>query len=132
MICSYKRHNELSLSLSLPVLQKLKTAYVLWYGYYQKLTRVHRYTLGERIDFLFIEVIENVSYASFLSKTEKPPCLRVAIRKLDAIRMLLLVLWETKSLDTNKYGLLSTRIEEIGKMLGGWLKGVETKTPAER
>ncbi|HQT82857.1 MAG TPA: four helix bundle protein [Candidatus Paceibacterota bacterium] len=114
----------------LPVLERLKCAYLLWYGYYQKLPRIHRYTLGERIDFLFIELMEAIACASFSARHEKMPFLRVAIRKLDALKILLLVLWETKSLDTNKYGALSIPLEEVGRMLGGWLRGIETKTPA--
>jgi len=118
--------------LLLPVLQKIKSAYLLWYGYYQKLPRVHRYTLGERIDFLFIEIIEAIACASFSLKFEKGPYLRLAIRKLDTLKILLMVLWESKSIDTTKYATLSALLEEIGRMLGGWMKGVETKTPAPR
>lgn len=46
--------------------------------------------------------------------------MRVAIRKTDTLKVLLMVLWETKSLDTKKYGALSEPIEEMGRMLGGW------------
>jgi hypothetical protein len=115
--------------LLLPVLEKIKTAYVLWYGFYQKFPRVHRYTLGERIDFLFIELIEVVACASFSLKSEKSLFLRIAIRKLDAIKILLMVSWETKSLDTKKYSSISLPLEEVGRMLGGWLRGIETKLP---
>jgi len=31
-----------------------------------------------------------------------------------------MVLWETKSVDNKKYIELSTRLNEIGKMTGGW------------
>ncbi|MEX2090848.1 MAG: hypothetical protein WD989_01795 [Candidatus Paceibacterota bacterium] len=31
-----------------------------------------------------------------------------------------MVLWETKSLQDKKYIILSVKIEDIGKMLGGW------------
>ncbi|MBI1755297.1 hypothetical protein HY250_01880 [Candidatus Azambacteria bacterium] len=31
-----------------------------------------------------------------------------------------MVLWESKSLDNKKYIALSMKINEIGKMLGGW------------
>jgi len=31
-----------------------------------------------------------------------------------------MVLWETKSIDNKKYIALSVKIDEIGKMLGGW------------
>jgi len=30
------------------------------------------------------------------------------------------MLWETKSLDNNKYLIISEKIDEIGRMLGGW------------
>ncbi len=104
----------------LPVLERLKSAYVLWYGYYQTIPKTHRYTLGLRADAVFVEIIEAIVSASFLSKTEKQPWVRVAIRKTDTLKVLLMVLWETKSLDTKKYGAISEPIEEMGRMLGGW------------
>jgi hypothetical protein len=104
----------------LPLLQKMKDAYVLWYGYYQILPKIHRYSLGQRIDTLFVEIIEAISIASFLSREEKCPWVRLAIRKVDTLKMLLSILWETKSIDNKKYIALSVKIDEIGKMLGGW------------
>lgn len=106
--------------LLLPLLQKAKGAYVIWYGYYQILPKLHRHSLGQRIDTLFIEIIEAISTASFLSRDEKHPYVRLAIRKVDTLKILLMVLWETKSVDNKQYIVLSMQIEEIGKMLGGW------------
>ena len=79
------------------MLQKVKTAYTLWYSYYQVLPKIQRYSLGQRIDTLFIEIIEAIATASFLSRQEKLPYVRRAIQKLDALKILLMVLWETKS-----------------------------------
>ncbi len=104
----------------LPLLQKVKTAYILWYEYYQILPKPHRYSLGNRVDTLFVEIIESISIASFLPKEEKRPYISIAIRKLDTLKILLMVLWETKSLDNKKYIALSLHLDEIGKMLGGW------------
>lgn len=64
--------------------------------------------------------MESISVASFLTRTEKQPYVRLAIRKIDTLKVLLMVLWETKSLDDKKYIALSVQIEDIGKMLGGW------------
>lgn len=69
---------------------------------------------------LFIETIEAVSVASFLSRDKKQPYVQLAIRKVDTLKILTMVLWETKSLDNKKYIALSVKVEEIGKMLGGW------------
>ncbi len=104
----------------LPVLTKTKSTYLIWFNYYTKLDKTHRYTLGQKIDNLFIEIIEAIAIATFLDKTEKQPWVRLAIRKLDTIKVLLLILWETKSLDNKKYIHLGENIEEIGRMLGGW------------
>ena len=93
---------------------------MLWYGYYQTLPKTQRYSLGQRIDTLFIEIIEAVATASFLNRGENLPYVRRAIQKLDALKILLMILWETKALDNKKYGALSAPLNEIGKMLGGW------------
>ncbi len=58
--------------------------------------------------------------AAFLQKQEKLPYVRLAVRKLDTVKLLLLVLWEARSLDNKKYAALSSKIDEAGKMLGGW------------
>ena len=31
-----------------------------------------------------------------------------------------MILWETKSLESKKYLALSVKIDEVGRMLGGW------------
>ncbi len=72
------------------------------------------------MDTLFIETIEAVATASFLPRTDKLPYVRAAIRKLDTAKVLLMVLWETKSFPTKQYAALSAPLDEIGKMLGGW------------
>ena len=101
-------------------MQKLKSHYLLWFQCYQILPKVHRYTIGRRIDSLFIETIEATATATFLTKTEKLPFVRLAIRKVDTAKILLMVLWEAKSIDTKQYARLSEPLHEIGKMFGGW------------
>ena len=104
----------------LPVLEKAKSAYLLWYQYYSVLPKTHRYSLGEKIDKIFVDMIEAVITANFLSPKEKEPFVKFAIRKLDTLKIFLMILWETKSLNDKKYLALSVKIDEIGKMLGGW------------
>ena len=84
--------------------------------------------MGQRIDSLFIETIEGTATASFLGAEEKLPYIRLAIRKMDTFKLLLMVLWETKSLDNKKYIALSEKLDEIGRMLGGWQGQIKKKT----
>ena len=114
----------------LPLLQNVKDTYLLWYGYYQILPKTHRHSLGVRIDSLFVEIMEAVAVAGFLSREEKQPWVRLAIRKTDTLKVLLMVLWETKSLDNKKYIALSLEIEKFGRMLGGWNGQLKQNSPA--
>ncbi|MDO8524521.1 MAG: four helix bundle protein [bacterium] len=108
-------HNQL-----IPLLQKAKDIYLLWYNYYKIIPKEHRYTLGQKVDKFLLEIIEAISIASFLKREEKLPYVRLAIRKTDILKIFLLILWETKSLDNSKYIQISEKLNEIGKMLGGW------------
>ncbi|MBU1083359.1 four helix bundle protein [Patescibacteria group bacterium] len=108
-------------TLLLPLLQKLKDVYILWHGYHNTLPKTHRYSLGKKVDDLFTATIGVIAGASFLPRNEKTPYVKLAIRKLDTLKIFLLILWETKSLDNKKYVALSNPLDEVGKMLGGWL-----------
>ena len=71
--------------------------------------------------------MEAISIAGFLQKEEKIPWVKVAIRKIDTTKLLLMVLWETKSLDDKKYIAISLQLEEAGKMLGGWQRQISAQ-----
>lgn len=92
----------------------------MWFQYCQTIPKIHRHSLGVRIDTLFIESIEAAATASFLSKDEKHPYVKISIRKVDSLKILLMVLWEAGSLENKKYITLSVKLNEVGKMLGGW------------
>jgi uncharacterized membrane protein YjdF len=113
----------------IPILSKIKSIYIFWYSIYNTVPKTHRYTLALKIDNLFIEIIEMCASASFVQKLDKVIYIRTAIRKLDTLKIMLMVLWETKSIDNKKYELLSVPLEEVGKMLGGWLGQVEKLLP---
>lgn len=104
----------------MPVLSKVKSCYILWVDFHHTLRKLHRYSLGLKIDSIFVEIIEAISIATFLSREEKQPWIRLAIRKTDTLKVLLLVLWEVKSLKDEKYMILSQQLEDIGRMLGRW------------
>jgi len=98
----------------------------LWHTYFKSIPKEHRFSLGVKVDNIFIEVIEMISGALYVSKDEKALYIKAGIRKTDTLKLLFLILWETKSLDNKKYLAISEKIDEIGRMLGGWL-GQTTK-----
>jgi len=115
-----------------PLVEKIKNLYLIWFQYYQTIPKTHRHSLGQRIDTLFVEIIEALATAGFLAREEKLPYVRLAIRKVDTLKIFLMMLWETKSIDNKKYITLSVKIDEIGKMLGGWNGQLQKQNSPDR
>jgi len=85
-----------------------------------------------KIDNLYIETMEAVSAAAFLTPQEKIPYMHLATRKVDALKLLLMILWETKSIEAKQYIALSEKMDEVGKMLDGWQGQLAKLDPAQR
>ncbi|MDD4804539.1 MAG: four helix bundle protein [Candidatus Pacebacteria bacterium] len=99
----------------------------MWISYLVHIPNIHKYSLGENINKLFIETIEMSAYASFLSKTEKIPYVKIAVRKLDTLKIMVQIVWEIKAIDDKKYITLSEKLNKTGQMLGGWHNSLLTK-----
>lgn len=111
----------------LPVLEKTKTTYILWFNYREYFPKKSRYTLGDKIDRLFLTLLDLINLASYQKPEDKIITLTKSILTLDSLKFFLQLSFETKLLDTEKYITLSEHLQELGRMLGGWRKGLETK-----
>lgn len=112
------------------VLAKAKEAYSLWFQVLVNFPKVYRYNLGGKIENYFLSLLENIFISVYLSREKKSNQLSLAILKLDSLKFFLQLAWENKCLSSAKYSALSEQLDEIGRMLGGWKKGLESKTPS--
>lgn len=101
----------------------------MWHEFIQHFPQKSRYTLGAKIDSLFLEILELAFTASYLNKQEKLPFIRKTAAKLDVLKFFLQLAWEIKVLDNKKYIALSEQLNEIGRMTGGWIRQVEKINP---
>jgi four helix bundle protein len=118
-------HNNLEsgkLNLDIPIFQKVYELYKLLYQYVASFPKKDRYTLGQRVENSLLDFMESVIFASQLSKTDKLPVLQKASIKLDVLKVFIRLCKDLKILDNKKYLILESQIQEIGRMLGGWIK----------
>ncbi len=106
----------------LSILQHLISSYKVWHELKNHIPKNARYTLGEKIDRYFIDTLELLFFAQYAQKGQKLPALQKANTKFDTLKFFLQILWETKNFSAKHYELISVQFNEIGKMLGGWLK----------
>jgi hypothetical protein len=93
------------------------------------MSRDERFGIGARIDTLLLDLLETLRKASFVDLANKPSLLGQAIGIADSLRFFLQIAWENKLMANKQYEELAAGVEEIGRMAGGWRKGVLSKTP---
>lgn len=97
-------------------------AYLIWHVNLSNFPRITRYTLGSKIDRLFLDTIDCLLTAGYASRDRKLIIVSQASGKLDTLKFFLKIAWQSKALANTKYTQLSAPVAEIGKMLGGWRK----------
>ena len=113
----------------MPVIERAKNAYQLWVIIHRKMARTERFGIGDRIDSLWLDLLDSLRKAAYATSIEKISSLDEAIRRVDAVRFFLQIAWEAKLMAESHFISLGKDVEEIGRMVGGWKKGLLTKNP---
>ena len=89
--------------------------------------RVGRYTTGARIENHFLDLLELIYRAYYANMENKSGVIVEAISKNDIIKYLLQIAWENKLMKDKQYLELSQKLQEVGRILGGWKGSIEAK-----
>jgi uncharacterized ubiquitin-like protein YukD len=84
-----------------------------------------RYTIGARIENKFLDLLESCYIAYFTEKEKKSEKISTCILILDTLKFLISIAWEGKLISHKHYEEVALKLEETGKMLGGWKKSLE-------
>ncbi len=115
------------------MLVRTKDSYKVWHTHLVNISKVNRHTIGVKIDGIFLSLLETIFRATFASdKFEKLSLVSQAIGKADLLKFFLQIGWEQKMLDHTVYGNIILQLDEVGRMLGGWKKSLQEKTPANK
>lgn len=108
-----------------PIFKKTCDLYKQFYSYRNTMSKQDRYTIWQRCDAAILDVLEGIMAASQMSKIEKLPVLERVSVKLNFLRVFIRLMHETKGIDSKKYLALQAPIDEIGRMLGGWIRSTK-------
>ena len=95
------------------------------------MARDERFGIGAKIDALLLDLLEVLRKASFVDTASKPALLGTGINTADSLRFFLQIAWESRLIPNKQYEDLASAVEEIGRMTGGWRKGILSKTPSK-
>lgn len=108
----------------IPIIQKVYDFYREFYLIIPTISKHDRHTIGLKIQNVCLELLENLLSASHASKQNKSEFLSKAATKLDLLKTLLRLSEDVKALPTKNYLALSGKLQEVGRMLGGWIKSL--------
>jgi hypothetical protein len=90
-----------------------------------KFPRNHRFVLGERIERRLYDLLETLVQARYTR--DRQALLRQANLGVEVLRFQMRLAHDLHCLRTNSYGFATQALQEIGSMVGGWLKAGESK-----
>lgn len=111
----------------MPIFKKTYDLYKTFYSYRDSVTKQDRYTIWQRCDNIILDILEGILIASQTYKAEKLSGLEKASVKLNFLRVFFRLMKEVKTIDSKKYGALQELVDEIGRMLGGWIKSTRER-----
>lgn len=113
--------------MDIPIFQKTYDLYKELYSYRNTIPKADRYALWQKCEVTLLDTLESLLLASQLPKKDKSDILEKASLKLNMFRVFVRLCKEVKALDEKKYIALQAKIDEIGRMLGGWIRSSKTE-----
>ncbi len=113
--------------LDIPIFRKTYDLYKEFYNLRLSVPKQDRYTLWQKCESLLIEVLEGILYASEQSKIEKLPTLERTSVRLNFLRICIRLMKDVRAIDSKKYVIIEANLDEIGRMLGGWIKSTKER-----
>jgi hypothetical protein len=112
------------LVFDIPIFHKIYDLYKLLASYHNRIPKSQRYTLWSKCENTSLAILESLLETSFLKNEERTESLHTMSHKLDLLKVLVRLAKETRTIDQKQYLEIQSLIQEIGKMLGGWIKSV--------
>jgi hypothetical protein len=112
----------------IPIFRKTYDLYKTFYGFRGGVQKQDRHTIWQQCENIVLDLVKDILRASKAYKAEKIPILDEASIKLNFLRVFLRLMKEVKTIDNKKYVALEELVDEIGRMLGGWIKSAKERS----
>lgn len=105
---------------------------MLWLNISPHISNGARFTIGLKIENKFLDLLELAYVAYFSEKDQRTARVTKCILILDTLKFFVSVAWEGKLISNNQCQELAVKLEEIGRMFGGWKKKLESSENKNR
>lgn len=111
---------------SLPIINNTYEIYKTTVEINSRMEKRWRFNFGKDLESSILEYLEFLVMAKNAPKPLKGGYLLKAVAKLEIITMKFRLILEFKLINETRVFQIQSRLAEIGRMLGGWLKSVQS------
>lgn len=109
----------------IPIVQTVYGTYAFWNEVLLKFPKSQKHLLGQTCSAYLLEILEKtLASAQAAQAPEKIFHLHHASTKLDALKLLVRLAKDCKCVSNAQYLQMESKLQEIGRMLGGWMKSL--------
>lgn len=105
---------------------------MIWVNIVPHISKSARYTIGARIENKFLDLLEVAYVAYFTEREKKAEKISKCILILDILKFLVIIAWEGKLISGKQCEEVVVKLDEAGKMFGGWKKNLENPAKKNR
>jgi len=113
--------------LDIPIIHKTYELYRTLHEIKKSIPKMERYTLWQRSENTALDILEGILRVGYLQQEKRPEQLIQVSAQVDLLRVFLRLSLDVKAINQKKYIGLQQAIDEIGRMLGGWMKSLKQK-----
>jgi hypothetical protein len=110
--------------LDTPIFHKVYDLYKLLHSYHHRIPKSERYTLWKKCENTTLALLEALIETGHQRGDERLHSLYGLSDKLDVLKVLIRLAKDTRTIDNSQYLAIQIVIQEIGRMIGGWIKSV--------
>jgi len=108
--------------LDIPIFHRIYDLYKLLHSFQTNIPKSERYTLWPKCENTTLSLLETLIETSHHKGADRAQSLCILSNKLDLLKVLFRLAKDTRTIDNPQYLKIQTVIQEIGRMIGGWIK----------
>lgn len=112
-------------SFDTPLIQRTYDLYREIHKASTNIPKQSRYTLWQRCENSCLDALQGLIMVSYLQQHERRDKLLTISSSVDMLRILLRLSADIHAIDKKRYITLQETTDEIGRMLGGWLRSIK-------
>ena len=109
-------------NFDIPIFQRAYDLFKTLHEFQHSVSKMERHTLWVKCEEVALTILTELLQTSHIPREKRVAQLQKVSNNLDILRVFIRLAHDIKAIDQKKYIILQGFMDEIGRMLGGWIR----------